>query len=348
MHRIYFEDLLSFSVKILKLSGVDSKIAKVVADGLCQTSLRGVDSHGIRLLPHYSESAIKGRKNPQPKIIFKKPFPSFGILNADHTFGHYACIRAVDKGILMAKKHGISAVSVYNSTHCGSMAYSALHGAKKGYIVFAFTNADSLMLSYNGTKPFFGTNPICVAVPRNEEEPFCLDMATTQISWNKLLEYRSKNINFKDKILADSIGKLTNEVNKATSLVSIGQYKGFGLAAVVEILTGVYSGMNTADKIPAMFTTPLNKKRKLSQFFIIMRTDSRIKDKEFLNAMQQLTSKVRNQKSQKNTKVMMPNDPEIIESKNRISKGIPLNQKTFSDLIRLSKKFKLKFKYLYE
>ena len=345
MHRIYFEDLLSFSVKILKLSGVDSKIAKVVAEGLCQTSLRGVDSHGIRLLPHYSESAIKGRKNPQPKIIFKKPFPSFGILDANHTFGHYACIKAVDKGILMAKKNGISAVSVYNSTHCGSMAHSALHGAKNGYIVLAFTNADSLMLSYNGTKPFFGTNPICVAVPRIEKEPFCLDMATTQVSWNKLLEYRSKKINFKDKVLADSLGRLTNEVNKATALASIGQYKGFGLAAVVEILTGVYSGMNTADKIPAMYTTSLNKKRKLSQFFIIMKTDARIKEKAFLNAMQQLTSKVRNQKSQKNTKVLMPNDPQINESKIRNTKGIPLNQKTFSDLIKLSKQFNLKLKY---
>ena len=345
MYRIYFEDLLSFSVKILKLSGVDSKIAKVVAEGLCQTSLRGVDSHGIRLLPHYSESAIKGRKNPQPKIIFKKPFPSFGILDANHTFGHYACIKAVDKGILMAKKNGISAVSVYNSTHCGSMAHSALHGAKNGYIVLAFTNADSLMLSYNGTKPFFGTNPICVAVPRIEKEPFCLDMATTQVSWNKLLEYRSKKINFKDKVLADSLGRLTNEVNKATALASIGQYKGFGLAAVVEILTGVYSGMNTADKIPAMYTTSLNKKRKLSQFFIIMKTDARIKEKAFLNAMQQLTSKVRNQKSQKNTKVLMPNDPQINESKIRNTKGIPLNQKTFSDLIKLSKQFNLKLKY---
>ena len=54
------------------------------------------------------------------------------------------------------------------------------------------------MLSHNSKRAYFGTNPICFAVPREEREPYCLDMATTMISWNKLLIYRGKNKKLND------------------------------------------------------------------------------------------------------------------------------------------------------
>ena len=62
------------------------------------------------------------------------------------------------------------------------MARMALKVARKWHIAFAFTHADSLILSHNGKRPYFGTNPICFAIPRKDsEEPFCLDMATSMI-----------------------------------------------------------------------------------------------------------------------------------------------------------------------
>ena len=60
-------------------------------------------------------------------------------------------------------------------------------------IGLSFTHADSLMLSYNGTRPFFGTNPIAFAAPTEDEEPFCLDMATSQVNWNKIIEYLNQH-----------------------------------------------------------------------------------------------------------------------------------------------------------
>ena len=32
-----------------------------------------------------------------------------------------------------------------------------------------------LTQSFNGKRPYFGTNPICFAAPRYNSEPFCLD-----------------------------------------------------------------------------------------------------------------------------------------------------------------------------
>ena len=105
-------------------------------------------------------------------------------------------MKAIDICMKIANKFGVGIVAVKNSSHPGALASMALRAARKNYIAFAFTHADSLMLSHNGKKAYFGTNPICFAAPRKEKEPFCIDMATSMISWNKLLKLRSKKKNF--------------------------------------------------------------------------------------------------------------------------------------------------------
>ena len=65
--RINHKHLKGFLLKVLKKAGLDKHSADSVATGLYETSLRGVDSHGVRLINHYVYSAINGRKNPKPK-----------------------------------------------------------------------------------------------------------------------------------------------------------------------------------------------------------------------------------------------------------------------------------------
>ena len=317
-----------------------------MSNGLCETSLRGVDSHGIRLLPHYINSAINGRKNPKPNFVFKKTFPSIGYLDADNGFGHAAGMKAIDYCIKMAHKQGVGIVGVINSSHPGALASMALKAAREGYIAFAFTHADSLLLSHGGKRAYFGTNPICFAVPREEEEPYCLDMATSMISWNKLLSYRSNNIPLEDNIAADKDGLNTNNADEAASLLPAGLYKGFGLASMVEILSGVYTGMRFGSDIASMYGSPINKPRKLGQFYMVIRTDGIINQDHFLHRVQELSKDVRNEPSISREEVMMPNDPEIKTKKIRNKKGIPIDNSTLNQLMKLSKKYSVKLKIM--
>ena len=41
-------------------------VAQFLSEGICQNSLRGIDSHGIRLFPHYLEGFKQGRLNKNP------------------------------------------------------------------------------------------------------------------------------------------------------------------------------------------------------------------------------------------------------------------------------------------
>tara|TARA_A100001015_G_scaffold310052_1_gene410643 strand:+ start:218 stop:1252 length:1035 start_codon:yes stop_codon:yes gene_type:complete len=339
MIRVFFDKLLNFTEKLFLSVNLDNETAKAVSFGLCETSLRGVDSHGIRLIPHYIESALKGRKNPRPKYKFEQKFPTFGCLDADNTFGHAAGMKSIDIAMPIADKFGLAAIAVKNSSHPGAMATFTLRAARKGYIAFAFTHADSLVCSFNGTRPYFGTNPICFAAPRSNSEPFCLDMAPTSISWNKLLSQKENGETLGINQAADINGEPTQDPNFASSLIPIGGYKGFGLASMAEILCGVMTGMNFGRSIPAMFTSDITKYRKLGQFYLVMRADVCQSQSEFENSLNIMSQDLRKEPAIEGKKVLVPNDPQIIETKIRKENGIPIDSLLEKKLNSIAKKF---------
>ena len=193
------------------------------------------------------------------------------------------------------------------------------------------------MLSYNGKNAFYGTNPICFTAPSLEGEPFCLDMATTIFSWNKLLGYKKKNKNLPLNIAADINGKPTINPHLAKYLLPVGAYKGFGLATMVEILTAIIANMPLDNEIPPMYSKT-KKIRKISQFYIVFRVDIVSNLKLFKKNLLKLSKQIRSQKNNKEY-VMMPNDPEVKASLKRKIDGIPLPDEILNDLIYLSKKF---------
>tara|TARA_B100000579_G_C22845556_1_gene864113 strand:- start:2741 stop:3781 length:1041 start_codon:yes stop_codon:yes gene_type:complete len=346
MKHIRYKNLLTFSKKILINEGLNNFSSNSVSEALCLASLRGVDSHGINLLTHYVNSAKYGRKNKNPNFKFNLVFPSFGVLDADNGFGIAAGYKAINYGIKIAKKNGISAVAVKNSSHCGSLASIALNAAKKDFIVFAFTHADSLLLSFNGKKPYFGTNPICFAAPRIESEPYCLDMSSSKISWNKLLNYKNNKKILPKNTAADKNGKITINPNLAASLYPIGDYKGFGIASMVEILCGIFNGMKFGTSMIPMYNTNLNKSRNLGQFYILMKPNAVIPKNQFKKYLQKMSNEVRKQPAKGAKKVMMPNDKEIKTSKIRLKNGIPINKLLKDQLDNLSSDYKVKISYI--
>ena len=342
IQNILYNDLLVFSKKILIKVGFDNYSSNCLSEALCMTSLRGVDSHGIRLLNFYISRALLKKKNIKPKFIFKKKFPAVSILDADRALGHVAGFKAMERGMKDANKYGISLVVVKNSTHPGALASIAIPVAKKGFAALAFTNSDSLMLSHLGKQKLLGTNPICFVAPSDENEPFCLDMATTAYTFNKLLMFKKMGLNLPNNFAADKDGNMTNDPNTAFSLFSSGGYKGFGLSIMVEILTAVLANMSLDFEIPAMHSNS-KKIRKITQTYIVFRVDSVTSKNLFIKNLKKLSKKVRSDKKG-NSNAVMPNDPENKIMKKRLKKGIPLNEETYEDLTNLSKKYKIKLK----
>jgi len=338
--KVDYIELIKFTGSLLSQIGLDDFSNDSVTTGLCETSLRGIDSHGIRLLPHYVNSALSGRKNPKPIFKITEKYPTSLFMDADNAFGHAAGMKAIEIGMEKADQFGICSIGVGNSSHPGAMASYALRAAREGYIAFAFTHADSLLLSTNSKIPFFGTNPICMAAPRKDMEPYCLDMATSTVSWNKILLHRSNKEKLPEGIAADESGLPTTDPHKARSILPTGGYKGYGLSSMVEVLCGVFTGMNFGHAIPSMYKAPMNKGRGLGQFYMVMKADSCVGQMIFEDQLAQMTEEVSREPRSGNDKVILPGDREIKISKERMENGIPLDIATAQKLSELSKTYK--------
>jgi ureidoglycolate dehydrogenase (NAD+) len=92
-----------FATAVLIAAGTDPAVARSVAGALTETSLRGVDSHGIRLLMHYAKVVQAGRINSRPRLTFTRTDRSTGIVDADNGFGHHASYFAINHAVTLAQ-----------------------------------------------------------------------------------------------------------------------------------------------------------------------------------------------------------------------------------------------------
>jgi ureidoglycolate dehydrogenase (NAD+) len=313
----------------LKSRSVREDVRQHVCESLIQTSLRGVDSHGLELLPHYIRAIDAGRINPDPRYRYTATAPSTGKLDADHTFGHAAGAEGMLKAIELARVSGMGAVAVYNSTHFGAAAYFSLLASAQNMIGMSFTHSTPHMLTYGGVRPFFSTNPICFSAPC-QEEPFCLDMATTLATWNRLSPYRASRKQIPSDWACDAEGNPTTDPNQVAALLPIGGYKGFGLSMMVDILCSLLTGMPFGRNVTQMYAEPIGQKRYLGHFFMAIDIARFTDIDTFKKRLQEMMDAVRNEPAKDpESPIMVAGDPEKANYAIRTEMGIPVFRRTY-------------------
>jgi ureidoglycolate dehydrogenase (NAD+) len=320
-----FETLTRFIKEVFLAAGVRPDVAQYVTEGLCITSLRGVDSHGVRLMPHYVRALEGGRINPDPAFEFRQTSPSTGVLDADHTYGHAAGRVGMQHAIELARNAGVGMVAVKHSSHCGAMACYGLEPPKHDMIGLAFTHATSKVRTPGSSLPFVGTNPLCMTAPMLSEEPYCFDAAPTPITSNRLKQYREDGELLPAGSAADADGQETRDADDAVMLLPIGDYKGFGWAMMVDILCGLLTGMPVGQDISNMYGDPISKKRDLGHFFGAIRIDTFEDPQVFKQRLQDMAEQVRALPRRHPDKpVMVAGDPEKRAKSERLAHGIPI------------------------
>lgn len=323
--RVPDENVYRFAADALTAAGVADYAADATARGLWHASIRGVDSHGIRLLPHYLDELEGGRINPDPDFEFERTVPSIGRFDADHTYGLAAGKRAMEHAIELAQDSGAGHVSVRNSSHCGSMAYFGLMPPEHEMIGHATTHGTANTQTPGSSRPFFGNNPICVTAPMANEGPFCFDAAMTPITFNKVKQHRDTGEPLPPGTAAEEDGHETRDPHEATQLQYLGDYKGFGLAMVGDVFNGLLSGMPVGRDISSMFDDPLSERRHLGHYFSAIRIDAFVDPQEFKRRLQDLTDAVRDEpRVDEDVPIRVPGDPEKEARSRREEEGIPI------------------------
>lgn len=336
--------IIEYMKKVLTKAGVRDDVSCHVAEGLVQASLRGIDSHGIRLLPHYLMGVEGGRINKNPRFMFNKTSASTGKLDGDHTFGHAAGVEGMNKAIEMATEAGTGHVAVYNSSHFGAAAFFAFLAAKRDMIGMCFTNATPHVLTTGSNRAFFGNNPVCFVAPCEGEGPFCLDMATSAITFNRVLQHKESNSPIPPDSVADTDGNPTTDSEKAKYLLPIGDYKGYGLSMMVDVFCSLLSGMPCGQDVSEMYSGKMSERRCLGHFFMALRIDCFEDVSAFKQRMAGMMKALRSEpRRDKDIPVQVPGDPEKKIAEIRTKEGIPVSRQLLENFIQIGKNYKVDF-----
>lgn len=254
MPRIAIKPLREFTINVFAKLGVPHENAGITVDVLLASDKRGIASHGLARLGRYVGDIRKGTIDPvaEPEII--KQTPTTFLVDARAGLGQVASVKVMHMVINKAKKMGMSSAVIRNSNHYGIAGYCAMMALEHDLIGFSATNSAPLVVPTFGKDAVLGTNPIAIAVPAGSERPFVLDMATSTVPRGKLEIYDRLGKKMPESWATDEKGAATTDAAKVLrnmlervggGLAPLGGageegrgYKGYDLAAVVEILSG--------------------------------------------------------------------------------------------------------------
>jgi len=261
-------------IKIFINHKLSRKDASICAEALVNAEIVGAPSHGLSRLKMYCDRINKKVINPKPKIKIKNISKSITHIDADNSIGFVAADIGIKKAIENAKKTGIGLVGIKNSGHYGLSGYYAEQAVKKNLITFVFTNAPPAIAPHGAIKSLFGTNPICFGTPTNSKVPFILDTSVSMINRGKIRVAAKTGKKIPDDVALDKFGKPTTDAKKALAGVQlpIAGFRGSGLAWMVDILSGVFTGGNHGGAVKDPFDD-FSGPQNVGHLFIVMKSN---------------------------------------------------------------------------
>jgi L-2-hydroxycarboxylate dehydrogenase (NAD+) len=350
--------LKDFSAKVFAHFGVPDADAKLAADVLAKSDLRGIDSHGVARLHTYFDMLALGKINPKPKITIIREKLSVASVDGDNGLGLVVGPKANEIAMEKAEQYGSGWVSVCHTNHFGIAGYYPLKALERDLIGWAMTNTTKLVAPLWGAERMLGTNPIAIAFPGYKEPPIVIDMATSAVAYGKIEMALRKKEKIPRGWIVDKDGRMTTEprdmIDGGAQLPlgserELGGHKGYALAAMVDILCCVLSGANWGPFAPPFALRQEIPTRSVGKgighFFGAMRIDGFIDKDEFKKQIDEWIRVFRKTKPAPGTNgPLIPGDPEREAEAIRGKEGIPLLKPVVDDLLDISRKTGIPFK----
>ncbi len=326
-------------VSVLRAWGMSSPHAETTAEIMLETDLRGVDSHGVSMLPTYDREFRAGRLNMRPQFKTVREGPAFALIDADASLGHPVSVYAMNLAVDKCRDMGVAVVTVFNSHHFGAAGCYSRIAAERGVIgmVTASTRGVSMVPTF-AAEPVMGTNPLAFAAPARRNPPFQLDMATTTVAAGKVKVQKLNHRPLPPGWVVDAGGQAVTDAEEAFRYVferpeggitplggtrALGGHKGYGLAVMVHILGGALSG--------ASFSPIRNRTQKpsdphnIGHFFLAIDPRAFRAEGEFERDLDEVIDVLHNaRRADPAQPVLVAGDPEMATRAERLRDGVPV------------------------
>lgn len=362
---VHWDIIGDFMVKAFVKAGLPEEDAKICTDVLMESDRRGIESHGTnRFKPIYLDRINAGILNPITEIEILKETPTTIVMDAHDGMGMVASHKMMKMLIEKAKKNGLAMGAITNSSHYGIAGYWATMASDEGMIGITGTNARPSIAPTFGIDNMMGTNPLTFAFPTDEKYPFCLDCATSIVQRGRIEYYaRDGKDTPAGMVIGNDGSAMTSSPEILDALVKgkaalaplggIGEelagYKGYGYAAVVEILSSALTGglfmKDLVNKNPDGSKRPYH----LGHFFMVINPEFFMGEETFRKTTGEICRALRNSRKAPGEDVIyVAGDKEWATWEYRKDKGIPMGAAVQKDFINIRDLYNVDVKFPFE
>ena len=348
--KVNTEILRKFTTNILKQI-IDEQDAEITANILLSADIRGIESHGVARLNRYVKGLQDGIILPiaTPEII--KETPVSIVADGKGGMGQPIAYKIMKKCIEKAKTSYMCFASIRNSNHYGIAGYYTKMALEENMIGISLTNSAPLVLPTFSRSAIVGTNPISIGIPAKEHKPFLLDMATSTVPRGKLEVYARKEKEIPSSWATNEKGVPTTDPGQVLQnmldrigggLLPLGGsgeltggHKGFGLSAIVDIFSAIFSSGNVGTDVYGEKGKPAG----VCHFVGAINPDAFCGLEEISKNMDYYINMIKNaKKSEGDDYIYVAGEKEYMnEEKNKIN--LFLQDKVFENLNIIGKKF---------
>ena len=362
---VSWEQIGAFMEEAFVAYGVPREEAKICADVLMESDRRGIESHGCnRFKPIYIDRIEKGILNPVTNYEVLKETATTLVVDAHDGMGMVASYKAMKTIIEKAKKYGMAAAAVRNSSHYGIAGYWASMATDAGLIGITGTNARPSIAPTFGVENMLGTNPLTVGFPTDEAFPFMLDCATS-ISQRGKIEYYARCgkdtpagmvIGRDGSAMTDSPAILKGLTDGTAALAplggigeELGGYKGYGYATVVEVLSAALQAGSFLKALTDKGEDGNKKPYHLGHFFMVLDPEAFMGLESFKHTCGEILRELRaSAKAPGEERIYTAGEKEYLVWLERKDKGVPVGEAVQKELIAIRDKKNLPFTFPFE
>lgn len=275
--------LEQFAAAALTAGGMSAPDAAGTAAALVDADLQGYASHGTSRLKAYITMVAAGAINPRPDIRLVSDAPAVAVLDGDNGPGQPLGLRAMDLAVERARRYGVGLVAVRRGGHLGALGYIARRALDQGLIGLVASNGSSVVVPQGGAAPTVSNSPVAVALPGPGQVPVVLDLAFSAVARGKVTMAMRKGEEIPPGWAVDRDGNPTQDPAAALAggLLPAAGYKGYALAAVIELLCIGLSGAGPLDPPGNMYPSPITGPLHYSHLVGALQIDAFLPPDEF-------------------------------------------------------------------
>ncbi len=345
MNRYPKEDLQKLVAQLAGGMGVPAEDAALFAESLVDADLHGVPTHGVSRLNIYLQRIEAGLIDPKAALTVDRGTGSVLALNAGNGLGQVQARKALDLLIPMARENGVATATIRNSQHFGALSWYANYAASQQMVLLAMTNGEPAMSPAGGYEAFFGTNPIAASFPTGKGFLIKIDLATSTVARGNIIAAQKKKATIPEGWALDRDGNPTTDASEALlgTVLTMAGHKGYALALMVEMFSGVLSGAAVGSNVGSMYKN-LDRKQNVGHFFCLFHIDAFLDYAEYLRRMDETIDRIKTSKKRPGVvEILVPGERSARTAETNRAQGIPVSDETVAEIEQWCSRLKIAF-----